>query len=224
MSTSWRSTSSRRARSPRFSLTVTRPYSAGIAQAVDARDRGHDQHVAAAQQRRRGRQAQPVDLLVDLRVLLDVGVGARKVGFGLVVVVVADEVLDRVVREELLELAVELGGQRLVVRHHQRRAVDSLDDLGHDVGLAGAGRAQKRLVSIVLACRPSRSMAMASGWSPVGWKSETSLKSGMMASGWPHRTEVRQPALYSEAFCLSTDDGGRERNRYPWAYRISEIG
>ena len=33
-------------------------------------------------------------------VLLDVGVGARDVGLGLVVVVVADEVLDRVVGEE----------------------------------------------------------------------------------------------------------------------------
>ena len=59
---------------------------------------------------------------------LDVGVGARQIGFGLVVVVVADEVLDRVVREELLELAVKLRGQGLVVRHDQRRPVDRLDD------------------------------------------------------------------------------------------------
>ena len=43
-----------------------------------------------------------------------IGVGARDVGLGLVVVVVGDEVLDRVVGEEVLELAVELGGERLV--------------------------------------------------------------------------------------------------------------
>ena len=55
--------------------------------------------------------------------LLDVGVGARHVGLGLVVVVVGDEVLDRVVGEEALELAVELGGQRLVGREDQRRAL-----------------------------------------------------------------------------------------------------
>jgi len=36
--------------------------------------------------------------------LLDVGVGGRDVRLGLVVVVVGDEVLDRVVREEALEL------------------------------------------------------------------------------------------------------------------------
>jgi hypothetical protein len=58
--------------------------------------------------------AHPVDLFVDLAFLLDVGVRARDIGLGLVVVVVADEILDRVVREEALELAVELRGQRLV--------------------------------------------------------------------------------------------------------------
>ena len=58
----------------------------------------------------------PVDLVVDERVLLDVGVRLGDVGLGLVVVVVGDEVLDRVLREERLELAVQLGGQRLVGR------------------------------------------------------------------------------------------------------------
>ena len=48
------------------------------------------------------RVAHAVDLLVDERVLLDVGVRGRDVGLWLVVVVVADEVLDRVVWEELL--------------------------------------------------------------------------------------------------------------------------
>ena len=66
------------------------------AEAEDARHRGDDQHVAAREQRRRGGVAQPVDLLVDRRVLLDVEVPRRDVGLGLVVVVVGDEVLDRV--------------------------------------------------------------------------------------------------------------------------------
>jgi hypothetical protein len=99
------------------------------AQAVDARDRGDDHHVAAAEERARRGQAQAVDLLVDLRVLLDVGVGARDVRLRLVVVVVGDEVLDRVVGQKLAHLGVELGGQRLVVRHDQRRLLHLLDEL-----------------------------------------------------------------------------------------------
>ena len=94
----------------------------GRAEAVDARHAGHDQDVAALEQRPRRRQPHAVDLVVGRGLLLDVGVGGRHVGLGLVVVVVADEVLDGVVRKEAPELLVELRRQGLVVDHHQRRA------------------------------------------------------------------------------------------------------
>ena len=68
----------------------------GVAHAVDATDRGDDDGVATCQQARGRRVAQPVDLVVDRRVLLDVGVAGGDVRLGLVVVVVADEVLDAV--------------------------------------------------------------------------------------------------------------------------------
>ena len=77
----------------------------GRAQAVDARHAGDDDRVAPLEQRPRRGVAQLVDLVVARRVLLDVRVGARQVRLGLVVVEVGDEVLDRVVREELAELA-----------------------------------------------------------------------------------------------------------------------
>ena len=57
------------------------------------------------------------------RVLLDVGVAPGQVRLGLVVVEVADEVLDRVLREELAELGVELGRERLVVGEDEGRPV-----------------------------------------------------------------------------------------------------
>jgi hypothetical protein len=69
--------------------------------------------------------AHAVDLLVDRGFLLDVGVGARNVGFRLVVVVVGDEILDRVVGKERLELSVELGGERLVRREDEGGALRS---------------------------------------------------------------------------------------------------
>jgi len=70
------------------------------------------------------------------------------VRFGLVVVVVAHEVLDGVVGEEIPELSVELGGQGLIVSDDQRRPLNTLDDLGHDVGLASARSAEQGLVLI----------------------------------------------------------------------------
>src|SRR5262249_2051968 len=84
----------------------------------------------------------------DGRVLLDIGVGARDVGFRLVVVVIADEIFDGVVGEKILELAIELGGERLVRRKDQGRALGRLDHLGHGVGLARAGDAEQALRAV----------------------------------------------------------------------------
>ncbi len=117
-------------------------------QAVDAGHRRDDDHVAPGEERRSRGEPEPRDVVVLGRVLLDVEVGLRDVCLGLVVVVVGDEVLDGVVWEELAELVAELGGQRLVVRDDQRGLLNLLDDPGHRGRLAGAGRAEERLVAL----------------------------------------------------------------------------
>ncbi len=119
-------------------------------QAVDARHRRHHDDVPPGQQAHRRGVPQPLDLLVDRGVLLDVGVGLRDVGLGLVVVVVADEVLDRVVGQQLAELVGQLGGQRLVRRHDQRRSLHLLDQPGGGRALARAGRAEQDDVGLAV--------------------------------------------------------------------------
>ncbi len=118
----------------------------GVACAVDARHRRDDHDVAtAAHQRRHRRKPQFVDFLVDHQVFLDVRPGGGDERLGLVVVVVADEVLDGVIRKKLLELAVELRGQGFVMAQHQRGAVDLLDDVSDGEGFAGTRHAEQRL-------------------------------------------------------------------------------
>jgi hypothetical protein len=121
----------------------------GGADAVDAAHRRDDDDVPVpAQERAGGPQAEPVDLVVDGGVLLDVGVGDRHVGLRLVVVVVRDEELDPVLREEALELGVELGGERLVVRHHEGRPAVLRDDVRDREGLAAPGDPEEGLVAV----------------------------------------------------------------------------
>ena len=93
--------------------------------------------------------AHAVDLLVDGGFLLDIGVGARHVGFGLVIVVIGDEILDGVVGKEASELAVKLSRQRLVGGENQGRALRRLDHLRHRESLAGAGDAEQHLGAVV---------------------------------------------------------------------------
>jgi len=116
------------------------------AEAVDAADAGHDDHVAPLEERVRRGVAELVDLVVARRVLLDVRVAPGQVGLRLVVVEVAHEVLDGVLREELAELGVELRGERLVVGQDERRLLDPGDGRGDREGLSGACGPQQHLV------------------------------------------------------------------------------
>ncbi len=117
----------------------------GPAEAVDRRHRRHDDDVAPRHERAGGRVTEAVDLVVDRRVLLDVGVSRRHVRLGLVVVVVGDEVLDPVLGEQLTELAGELRGEGLVGGQHDRRPLHLLDDRRDREALARSGDAEERL-------------------------------------------------------------------------------
>ncbi len=120
----------------------------GSTEPIDRGDRGDDDHVAAAHDRRGGGVSEPVDLVVDRRVLLDVRVARRQVRLGLVVVVVGDEVLDAVLGEELAQLARDLCGERLVGREQDRRLLHLRDHAGDRERLARARDAEERLVPL----------------------------------------------------------------------------
>ena len=122
------------------------PVVRGVPEAVDAGDRGHDDDVLPAHERRGGGHPVLLDLGVDLGVLLDVLVLLGDVGLGLVVVIVRDEVLHVVFGEELPELVVELGSEGLVVGDDERGLFDGLDHVRHRVGLPRPGHPEEGLV------------------------------------------------------------------------------
>ena len=128
------------------------PVLARRAQPVDAGHRGHHDDVLAHEQRRRGGVAEAVDLVVDGRVLLYVGVRRGEVGLGLVVVVVRDEELDPVLGEQVPELGGELGGQGLVRLDDERGALDLFNHPGDGGRFPGAGDALQGLVAVTASC------------------------------------------------------------------------
>jgi hypothetical protein len=116
------------------------------AQTIDTRNRSHDDNILTRHQRGGRGQAQALDLFVDFGLFLDVQVVARDVGLRLVVIIVRNKIGNGVLREEILELGIQLRGQGFVVRHDQRRFLQLLDDGGNREGLASAGRTQQDLV------------------------------------------------------------------------------
>ena len=126
----------------------------GLPDAVDARHRGHHDHVPPLEERGRRGVTHPVDLVVDEGVFLDIGVRLRDVGLRLVVVVVRDEVLGGVLREERLELAVELGGQRLVRRDDEGGPLEPGDDVGQGERLSAPRDPEEHRVRLAVGEHP----------------------------------------------------------------------
>ena len=137
---------------------LARPF-LGSADAVNAAHGCDDDHVpVTAQERTRRPEAQPVDLVVDRGVLGDIRIGGRDVRFRLVVIVVAYEELDPVAREKPFELAVQLRGERLVVRHHEDGLAGPSNDVRYCERLAAPRHSEEGLEPVA-ACDPFGKLA-----------------------------------------------------------------
>ena len=117
-------------------------------QPVDARHACDHDHISTRQQRTGRGEPELFDLLVDGGIFLDERVRLWDVGFRLVVIVIADEILDGIAWEELLKLGEKLRRERFVVRDHQRRPVKLLNDIRHRKRLPAAGYSEQRLPTV----------------------------------------------------------------------------
>ena len=92
--------------------------------------------------------AHPVDLFVDQRIFLNVGVTRWDVGLRLIIIVIANKVVNRIVREQFLKFAIELGGQGFVGCQNQCWPAGLSDQVGHRESFSRAGDAEKYLMAI----------------------------------------------------------------------------
>src|SRR5208283_394890 len=117
----------------------------GRAQAVYARYARHDDDVPALQQGAGRRMAHFVNGFVNGRVFCDICVALRDIGFGLVIIVIRDEILYCIFREKRSELTVELCRERFIGCYDEGRPLDLLNYVSHSEGLARPCYAQQGL-------------------------------------------------------------------------------
>jgi len=118
----------------------------GRAQIVNAGYRRHYDNVPARHQRRRGFQTEPVDMFVDGGVLFYESIRPRNIRFGLVVIVVRDEIFYGVFGKEFLEFRVKLRGQNFIGRDYQGGFLEFFYDGSNYESFAGAGNAEQKVV------------------------------------------------------------------------------
>ena len=115
-------------------------------QTIDTGDAGDNDDIVSFEKGAGGGVPHLIDFLIDQSILLDIGIGGGNIGFGLIVVVIADKKFNGIFRKELFEFAVKLGGQGLVMGDDQGGLLDPLNHIGHGEGLSGPRHAQKDLV------------------------------------------------------------------------------
>ncbi len=91
---------------------------------------------------------QTVNLIVHHRLFLDVGIGYRQIGLGLVEIVIRDEVMHRVLWKKRTVLLRELRGESLIVRNHKRGFVKCGYHVCYAKCLTRARGSEKRLLSL----------------------------------------------------------------------------
>ena len=125
-------------------------------------------------------------------------------------------------REQLAELLVELGGQGLVVRDHQRREPQAGEHVGHRKSLAGTGDAEKALV-LGRALEALDQALDRLGLIALGRHGGHQLKTpadgtAMMSGGNVHKDAsfgVAEPPLHATARVTTVSPSGRRRNSQP---------
>src|SRR3989344_8756970 len=90
--------------------------------------------------------AQAVDFFVNAGIFFNVSMGVGNVSFGLVVVVIADEIVNGIFGEKFSKFLIKLGGQGFIGRNYQSRFFDVGNDIGNRKSFSGTGHAQKSLM------------------------------------------------------------------------------
>ena len=115
------------------------------AEPVYAGNGSHDYHVRTLAKRGSRRMAQFIYLVVDFDLLLYIGVGSGDIRFGLIIIVIADEIFDAVMREKLPEFVTKLRGEGFVVRDDERGLAAPRYHVCHRKSLARTGHAEQYL-------------------------------------------------------------------------------
>ena len=91
--------------------------------------------------------AHPVNLLIHAGIFFDESIRPRHIGFGLIIIIIRDEIFDCIIWEEAFELRIKLRGQGLIRRHNKGRALGLFNDLRHCECFTGARNAQQDLIA-----------------------------------------------------------------------------
>lgn len=164
--------------------------------------------------------AEAIDLFVDRRIFVDICIGLFDVRFGLIIVVIRNEILDSVIGEQRAELLVELRGERFVVGDDEGGELDVFDDPGDRIGLTRTGNAEEGLLFHAIgipSCELLDRRGLITGGIEWSVDFERSVRLGMV---WLERTGISVTHgedpwrwyYFTGSFCATSEPDGTGNN------------
>lgn len=98
---------------------------------IDTRDGCHDDDVSSREERFGRCMSESVYFFVNRSFFFDIGSGLYDKCFWLIIVIVGDEIVDRIFWKKFLEFLRELGCEGFIVSEDEGWALTSRDDIGH---------------------------------------------------------------------------------------------
>jgi hypothetical protein len=77
-------------------------------------------------------------LFIDRSFFFNIGIGLGQIGLGLVIIVIADKISHRVIREKRFKLIVKLGCKSFIMSEHQGRFLHLFYDVGNSISFSGS--------------------------------------------------------------------------------------
>ena len=92
--------------------------------------------------------AQTIDLVINLAIFFNIGIATGNICLWLIIVKIADKIVNFIIGEKRLEFTVQLCRQRLVMREYECRHIPISDDIRHRKSLTRPRHTKKRLLSL----------------------------------------------------------------------------
>ena len=116
-----------------------------VTQTVDAGNGGDHNRISPGQKIGSGGKPQFIDFFIDFSFLFNIGIAPGNISFGLIKIIIGNEIGYGIFRKKFMEFLIKLSSQCFIVRDDQSGFVEFFYDFGHGEGLAAAGHPQKYL-------------------------------------------------------------------------------
>ena len=119
-----------------------------ISNTIDTAHRSDDDDIFSGEKCLCRSMTETIDFIIDGRVLFDICIGFLDICFWLIVIVIADKIVDSILWEKFSKFLTKLSSESFIVSNYESGALDFLNNICHCEGLSRPSNTLKCLITI----------------------------------------------------------------------------